>query len=166
MWTDSPNQWIHKIMSKPQTETATSTSDRSIFDRIGTFASGACAVHCALCALAPGVLVALGLGSLIGHETEWGFTLAAVLFACAALVTVFRTHKSSLVISLLGLGTVGLLAARFLEEHAGHTVGMVIGLMPTIGIPLPLVSYGGSSLLATFTLIGVVAGVRARRFAR
>ena len=35
-------------------------------------------------------------------------------------------------------------------------IGMNLGLMPVIGIPLPLVSYGGSSLLATFIGIGIV----------
>jgi rod shape determining protein RodA len=43
-------------------------------------------------------------------------------------------------------------------------VGMVIGLMPVTGIPLPLMSYGGSSVLFTFLALGVTMNIRMRRF--
>ena len=43
-------------------------------------------------------------------------------------------------------------------------VGMVIGLMPVTGIPLPLMSYGGSSILFTFLSLGIVMNIRMRRF--
>src|SRR5579875_3346211 len=43
-------------------------------------------------------------------------------------------------------------------------IGMCIGLMPVTGIPLPLMSYGGSSVLFTFLAIGIVMNVRMRRF--
>jgi len=43
-------------------------------------------------------------------------------------------------------------------------MGMVIGLMPVTGIPLPLMSYGGSSILFTFLALGIVMNVRMRRF--
>lgn len=43
-------------------------------------------------------------------------------------------------------------------------IGMVIGLMPVTGIPLPLMSYGGSSILFTFLALGMVMNVRMRRF--
>jgi rod shape determining protein RodA len=43
-------------------------------------------------------------------------------------------------------------------------VGMVVGLMPVTGIPLPLLSYGGSSVLFTFMALGIVMNVRMRRF--
>ena len=43
-------------------------------------------------------------------------------------------------------------------------VGMVLGLMPVTGIPLPLMSYGGSSILFTFLALGIVMNVRMRRF--
>ncbi len=42
---------------------------------------------------------------------------------------------------------------------------MMIGLLPTTGIPLPLVSYGGSSVATTFLAIGLILGVEYRRFA-
>ena len=43
-------------------------------------------------------------------------------------------------------------------------IGMVIGLMPVTGIPLPLMSYGGSSVLFTFLALGLVMNVRMSRF--
>jgi len=43
-------------------------------------------------------------------------------------------------------------------------VGMVVGLMPVTGIPLPLMSYGGSSVLFTFLALGMVMNVRMTRF--
>jgi rod shape determining protein RodA len=43
-------------------------------------------------------------------------------------------------------------------------VGMVLGLMPVTGIPLPLMSYGGSSVLFSFMALGMVMNVRMSRF--
>ncbi len=42
-------------------------------------------------------------------------------------------------------------------------IGMVIGLFPTIGIPLPLLSYGGSSVISTMISLGIVMNVRMSR---
>jgi rod shape determining protein RodA len=44
-------------------------------------------------------------------------------------------------------------------------VAMVIGIFPIVGIPLPLLSYGGSSLLANYLGVGLVLNVKMRRFA-
>ncbi|MCL2123871.1 MAG: FtsW/RodA/SpoVE family cell cycle protein, partial [Desulfovibrionaceae bacterium] len=43
-------------------------------------------------------------------------------------------------------------------------MGMVIGLMPVVGIPLPFISYGGSATLINFALVGIVLNVSMRRF--
>jgi rod shape determining protein RodA len=43
-------------------------------------------------------------------------------------------------------------------------VGMVLGLMPVVGIPLPFISYGGSATLVNFCLLGLVLNVSMRRF--
>jgi rod shape determining protein RodA len=45
-----------------------------------------------------------------------------------------------------------------------ENVGMTMGIMPITGIPLPFLSYGGSSTLATFAGIGLVLNVHMRRF--
>jgi rod shape determining protein RodA len=49
--------------------------------------------------------------------------------------------------------------------HVLVNVGMAIGRMPVVGIPLPLMSAGGSNTLTTFILLGLVNNVRLRRFA-
>ncbi|MDR3745422.1 MAG: rod shape-determining protein RodA [Acidobacteriaceae bacterium] len=43
-------------------------------------------------------------------------------------------------------------------------IGMVVGMMPVTGIPLPLMSYGGSSILFSFLALGIVMNIRMRRF--
>ena len=43
-------------------------------------------------------------------------------------------------------------------------IGMVIGIMPITGIPLPFVSYGGSSMLANFIAVGLLLNIHMRRF--
>lgn len=48
--------------------------------------------------------------------------------------------------------------------HLLVNVGMLVGRMPVTGIPLPLMSYGGSSLISVFVMLGLVNNVRLRRF--
>jgi rod shape determining protein RodA len=43
-------------------------------------------------------------------------------------------------------------------------IGMTLGIMPVVGIPLPFVSYGGTSLLSSYLAAGVLISVRTRRF--
>ena len=54
--------------------------------------------------------------------------------------------------------------AAALGFHVLVNVAMVIGAMPVTGIPLPLMSYGGSATLFVFMAIGLVMNVRLRRF--
>jgi rod shape determining protein RodA len=54
--------------------------------------------------------------------------------------------------------------AAVLVFQIAVNVGMVLGLMPVTGIPLPLMSYGGSSVLFTFLALGMVMNVRMSRF--
>jgi rod shape determining protein RodA len=61
--------------------------------------------------------------------------------------------------SLIIMGIVAVLTFQIAVN-----VGMVIGFMPVTGIPLPLMSYGGSSVLFTFLALGVVMNIRMRRF--
>ncbi len=61
--------------------------------------------------------------------------------------------------TILIMGVVAIITFHILVN-----VGMVVGLMPVTGIPLPLMSYGGSSVLFTFLALGIVMNVRMRRF--
>lgn len=51
-----------------------------------------------------------------------------------------------------------------LSWHIFQNIGMTMGIMPVTGIPLPLMSYGGSSLIASLACLGLVVNVHARRF--
>ena len=61
--------------------------------------------------------------------------------------------------AFLVTGVFGLLAF-----HLAVNVGMVLGFLPVTGIPLQLMSYGGSSTIATFMMLGLVQSVRMRRY--
>lgn len=61
-------------------------------------------------------------------------------------------------------GYLCLLVVGWLAGQVAVNVGMVLGLLPTIGVPLPLMSYGGSALLAVMSGVAMIANVRGRRF--
>jgi len=97
------------------------------------------------------------------YAEEQGF--AGVLLALAAyLILLLRLlHNVETAPdragALLVAGVTGLLGFHLLVN-----VGMVIGYMPVTGIPLPLMSYGGSATLTTFMMLGLVMSVHMRRF--
>ncbi|MBX2977495.1 MAG: FtsW/RodA/SpoVE family cell cycle protein, partial [Ignavibacteriaceae bacterium] len=59
--------------------------------------------------------------------------------------------------SFLSFVIVGILSVYFI--HFLINIGMAIGIMPVIGIPLPFISYGGSSLLINMIMIGIVQNI-------
>jgi rod shape determining protein RodA len=61
--------------------------------------------------------------------------------------------------TLIATGIVTMLAVQICLN-----IGMTIGLLPIIGIPLPLMSYGGSSLLTTLFCLGLLMNIRMHRF--
>ena len=58
--------------------------------------------------------------------------------------------------------TAGILAYIF--WHMAINIGMVIGMLPIVGVPLPLLSYGGSSMLTTMVGLGLISSVAYRRY--
>jgi rod shape determining protein RodA len=94
---------------------------------------------------------------------SWGFLGAAALLIVYILLVlrgleVAATARDALG-SLLATGATVLLATQALIN-----LGMVTGLLPVVGIPLPLVSYGGSALLTAVGAVALIANVRMRRF--
>ena len=61
--------------------------------------------------------------------------------------------------SLIVMGVAGVLLFQIAVN-----IGMCVGLMPVTGIPLPLMSYGGSSIIYMFLALGIVMNIRMRRF--
>ncbi len=89
---------------------------------------------------------------------RWGFVGAALLLSLYALL-IWRalritTLSKNLYGSLVGAGIASMLLFQVFVN-----VGMNVGLMPVTGIPLPLVSYGGTSVLVTFMAIGLLQSI-------
>ena len=94
---------------------------------------------------------------------EFGFAGAAVLLSLFAIL-MWRAIRISY-LSKDGFGTyVAAGIAAMLAIQMFVNVGMVIGIMPITGIPLPFVSYGGSSMLANFVAVGLLLNIHMRRF--
>jgi rod shape determining protein RodA len=99
--------------------------------------------------------------TVVGEEL--GFVGGSILLALFALI-VWRTWRAArLANDLFGtLCCVGVLAMLVFQVF--ENVGMTMGIMPITGIPLPWMSYGGSSVIVTFACIGLVANIHMRRF--
>ena len=91
--------------------------------------------------------------SVIGEELGFGGVLLVLTLFLAVICRSFYigTMASDRFFSLTAIG----LASMF-TFHVFVNVGMTIGLMPVTGLPLPFLSYGGSSLLANWTAIGLL----------
>jgi rod shape determining protein RodA len=94
---------------------------------------------------------------------EWGFVGAVAVMVLLALV-VYRglVHALKAKDRLGMLIVVGATACFFWP--VAINLGMVLGLFPVVGIPLPFISYGGSSLTTTMAAMGLIQGVCMRRF--
>lgn len=91
--------------------------------------------------------------AVIGEELGLVGTLSVlVLFAAlgVAMVRVIRRHEHT------AAKVTTAAVASWVIGQALINIGVVIGLLPVIGVPLPLLSAGGSSLIATMTALGIV----------
>ena len=52
----------------------------------------------------------------------------------------------------------------YLAMHILVNIGMMCGLLPITGVPLVLISYGGTSILSTMTALGILQSIYSRRF--
>ena len=98
--------------------------------------------------------------SVIGGQ--WGFVGCLGLLACYAVILVFGFEIASITNDAFGrLLAVGVLA--LLVSQVFINVGMTMGLMPITGMTLPLVSYGGTSLVVNCAALGLLVNVGQRR---
>ncbi|MBQ1844804.1 MAG: FtsW/RodA/SpoVE family cell cycle protein, partial [Desulfovibrio sp.] len=93
---------------------------------------------------------------------EWGFV------GCTCLVTLFCFFLLSIFTTVAqakdrfgSLLCAGVFFYFFWEIFIN--MGMVVGIMPVVGIPLPFISYGGSATIVNFIFIGIVLNVAMRR---
>jgi len=94
---------------------------------------------------------------------EWGFLGSIVLLALYFLLIMrgldtAKKAKDSFG-RMLAAGITFMFCVYFFVN-----IGMTLGIMPVVGIPLPFMSYGGTALLSNFISVGVLMNVRTRRF--
>ena len=147
-------------------------------DRIGSFLSTNCDIAGAcyqtqhgIWGLASGGWWGLGLGAsrekwsylpaahndfifaIIGEELGLlGTLLVLVLFGVMALVITRIVHRHKDPFVKIATGAIGC----WLLGQALINIGVVIGLLPVVGVPLPLVSAGGSALITTMVALGIL----------
>jgi rod shape determining protein RodA len=100
--------------------------------------------------------------SVVGEETGFLGVFAVMALYFAILARMFLSvakARDRAGVYIIFTATL-LIAFQFLVN-----VLMIIGLLPVVGITLPFLSYGGSSLLATYVACGLVLNVKMRRFA-
>ena len=123
----------------------------------------------------------LGMGLLKGNQTQLGFLhpkttdfifsvigeemgfivagLVIILYVILITKSVYvaKTAKDDIG-SYIAIGIVGIFLFHMIEN-----IGMTMGLLPITGVPLPFVSYGGSSLVTNFICIGLLLNISGRR---
>jgi rod shape-determining protein RodA len=100
--------------------------------------------------------------SVLAEET--GFLGVSVVLGLYLLVLWRMLETARLARDRLGAFVVAAIAGGF-GFQVVYNVAMVAGLVPVKGLPLPLMSYGGSSVLSSLMAVGLVLSVRMRRFA-
>jgi rod shape determining protein RodA len=93
---------------------------------------------------------------------EWGFLGVGVLLTLYISLFLMgleiSTKAKDPLGALLALGVVGMIGFGFVVNMA-----MTVGLAPIVGIPLPLMSYGGSATIMTLAALGLLLNVKRRR---
>jgi rod shape determining protein RodA len=90
-----------------------------------------------------------------------GFLGAAVLLLLYALIAWRGVKIIAVASSLFAAAAAGAIVFAFLVQVFVN-IGMTIGIAPVTGIPLPLVSYGGSSMITTLAMIGLLEAIHVR----
>lgn len=93
---------------------------------------------------------------------EWGFLGSVIFFALFLILCLLGLDIASkakdMLGALLAIGVVGMITFSFVVN-----IAMTVGLAPIVGIPLPLMSYGGSATVVTMAALGLLMSVRRRR---
>ena len=131
--------------------------------------------------LAVGAGELVGMGLLQGNQTQLGYLhpkttdfifaaigeeLGFIITSLIVILYVYLITKAIFVAktspdnlgSYIAIGIAGIFFF-----HMTENIGMTIGLLPISGIPLPFVSYGGSSLITSFICIGLLLNISSKR---
>ena len=94
---------------------------------------------------------------------EWGFVGCLLLIVLYLLIVLWGLYIARRANDRFGM-FLALGVTAMLFWHIVVNLGMVIGLLPVVGVPLPLFSYGGTSMITTMTGVGLLLNVSMRRF--
>ena len=97
--------------------------------------------------------------SMIGEELGFiicGLIIVLYVILLTRAISIAKTAKDDLG-SYIAIGIVGILLFHIVEN-----IGMTIGLLPITGVPLPFISYGGTSYLTNLILIGLLLNIGSR----
>ncbi len=94
---------------------------------------------------------------------EWGFIGSLVLLLLYGIIIIRGLETAYYAKDLFGTFLAIAISTIFLF-YLFVNVGMTMGLLPVVGIPLPFFSYGGTALLSNFISVGLLINVRMRRF--
>ena len=94
--------------------------------------------------------------SVIGEEM--GFVVAGgVILFITKIIYIAKTAKDNTG-TLIAAGIAGIFIFHMIEN-----IGMVMGLLPITGVPLPFISYGGSSMITNYIMIGILLNISGKR---
>jgi rod shape determining protein RodA len=93
------------------------------------------------------------------HGFVGSFTVLSLFIILILIGLKIATQSPDKYGALLVIGSLALLF-----WHMFINIGMVIGILPIVGIPLPILSYGGSGMVTTFLALGIISSVAARRY--
>jgi rod shape determining protein RodA len=94
---------------------------------------------------------------------EWGFAGSLFLVALYALLVLWCLRVASMAKDRFG-AVLAVGVGSIVFWHAVFNLGMATGLLPIVGVTLPLFSYGGSSVMTVLLGVGLVMNVSMRRF--
>ncbi|MFZ5775373.1 MAG: rod shape-determining protein RodA [Thermodesulfobacteriota bacterium] len=94
---------------------------------------------------------------------EWGFFGSVIFIGCYMFMLLWGLNVAVSSKDKFGmLLAFGIIALIFWQAFIN--LAMIMGLLPVVGIPLPLFSYGGSSLLTNLAALGLLMNIRMRRY--
>jgi rod shape determining protein RodA len=99
--------------------------------------------------------------AVIAEETGLvGASIVIFLYLVLLLVGVDTAKNAKDRLGVLMAGGI----VSMISLYVFINVGMAVGIVPVVGVPLPLVSYGGTSVIATFLALGLLMNIQTRRF--
>jgi len=94
---------------------------------------------------------------------EWGLAGSGVLLLLYLMLLLIGVDTAKNAKDRLGSLMAGGIVSM-ISLYVFINTGMAVGLVPVVGVPLPLVSYGGTSIISTFLALGLLLNIQVRRF--